>query len=189
MLQQNNGNNSVNYQAEVINVYGSSPKNLYISKETTISDFKNQLLQMTEETLYDSSFKDVIEKLNHFMQPAEYNSPRNLETKLINANREYDINEAKELKTKFSMKLTKNNFSETAQKYYASILALLKGKYDAKVKPLIKCNAPLPDVENAVDEVITYMFEKLSDTVFEQDYQEIRGMLYFLTGNCHIEWS
>lgn len=172
------GNNSV----------GSVEGNVYnISTGDTCYALKQKLLQVSKEALYDESFKDIIDSLNHYIQVSK-RSPRNLRTKLEEANRKNDINEAEELKTLFTMKLFKNNFSESAQDCFTHILATLKSQYDAKVKSLIESGASRVEIDAQVLEVINFMYEQLISTAFEQNTQEIKGMLYYLTGNCHIEW-
>lgn len=156
--------------------------------QKTVSSFKEKLMNIKNESLNDSSFKDYIDALNHYIMPAKY-SPRDLRTKLTNAGRNFEVEEAIELKASFTKKLVKNNFSESAQDCYVHILTELKTKYDEKVRPLLLKKAPLEEIETMVAEVVTFMYDELRETVFEQNKQEIKGMLYFLTGNCHIEWS
>lgn len=178
--------NNINVENGVVITENNGTVN--INKAPTVSAFKQKLTKYKEEAINNSSFGRYIDELNHFIKPVTYN-PRNLETKLKDANRTFEIEEARELKAKFAKEITKNSFSEAAQDCYAHILAKLKSEYDEKVRPLVIEKASMADIEKKIAEVINIMYEELSDTFFEQNTQEIKGMLYYLTGNCHIEWS
>ena len=39
-----------------------------------------------------------------------------------------------------------------------------------------------------LDEVVHAIIESLEDNPLILNYQELKGMLYYLTGTCHINW-
>jgi hypothetical protein len=39
------------------------------------------------------------------------------------------------------------------------------------------------------DEIINVLLQKLGENILEIYADSISGMLFFLTGNCHIKWS
>ncbi len=108
---------------------------------------------------------------------------------MTDAGRGDEVYEAEELKESFAKVLVKDNLSEQAQEAYVHILATIKTQYDGKVKPLIKTNAPLHEIESNVLNIVESMYSELAGTVLEYDQRQVKGMLYFLTGNCHIDWK
>jgi len=153
------------------------------------SQLRLKIEQIQRECLHDPEFKSCISRLTHYLNPIDIKNQRDLKTKLLAAGRNDEVNDAEELKEKFAKLLVKNSLSEQAQDAYAHVLGKIKLNYDAKVKSLLKENASLVLVEAAVLEVVNEIYDDLCGTVLEHDYREIKGMLYFLTGNCHIEWK
>lgn len=145
--------------------------------------------RVKDNYLNDPNFKGIIDRLNHFISSVDVENSRDLKTKLSEANRQDEVERAEELKEVFSKQLTKNNLSSEAQNAYVHILAKIKLDYDSKVKPRIKTNASLVDIEESVNNIIQEIYSELIGTNLEESAEEIKGMLYYLTGNCHIKWK
>lgn len=156
---------------------------------TDRSALRKKLEKLKSDCLFDPNFSKCIKQLNHYLNPVNPSDQRDLKTKLTDAGREDEVYEAEELKESFAKKLVKDNLSEQAQEAYVHILATIKTQYDGKIKPLIKTNASLQEVEAGVLNIVETMYSELSGTALEYDPREIKGMLYFLTGNCHIDWK
>lgn len=146
------------------------------------------IAKLTDKCIYDNNFKEYVDRLNHFIKQNPHNQ-RDLETKLTSAGKTEEIAEAMELKEKFTKFLTKNSLSSIAQDAYAKVLCKLKISYEHTVKPLIKSKASEVEIDTAVLKIINEIYDDLKGTPLESDHMQIKGMLYFLTGNCHIEWS
>jgi hypothetical protein len=55
---------------------------------------------------------------------------------------------------------------------------------------MIALNADLTEIKRAVQhEIIDPIEAMLGENVLDLYADEINGMLYFLTGNCHIRWT
>jgi len=162
-------------------------KNIYLPPPPAGS-LRDVLSRLTKDCLNDPNFRECVDRLNHFIKQNQ-NNQRNLETKLTEAGKSEEIAEAMELKEKFTKFLTKNSLSEIAQEAYANVLCKLKISYESNVKPLIKSHAPEVEIDAAVYKVINEMYDDLKGSLLESDHLQIKGMLYFLTGNCHIEWK
>ena len=148
----------------------------------------NEILsQITQEAMIDDNFRKIIESFNYYLRPT-INNQKDLKTKLSEANREYEVSEAEELKTKFAMKLNKNALSESAQNMYVHILAKMKAAYEQKVRPLIIEKQPISVIDSKVYEILNELYNDMLGTVFEEDMLGIKGMLYYLTGTCHVAW-
>lgn len=153
------------------------------------SPLRRVVEKLKAECLHDPEFNKYLSDLTHYTNSIHPDSQRDLKTKLTEANRQDELHEAEELKEKFAKLLVKSSLSEQAQNAYVHVLSKIKLDYDHKVKPLLKAEDGLATVEASVHEIIMDIYEDLTGTVLEHNVREIKGMLYFLTGNCHIEWK
>lgn len=153
------------------------------------SALRNIVEKLEADCIDDPNFNKYISNLIHYTSSVHPNEQRDLETKLKAANRQDELYDAQDLKERFTKLLTRSSLSEQAQNAYVHILSKLKLDYDHKVKPLLKSAATLVDIEAKVSEVVIGIYEDLEGTVLEHNVREIKGMLYYLTGNCHIEWK
>ncbi len=163
--------------------------NIILGRSSGMDALRNKIEKLTEDCLYDPNFADCIKELTHYLNPIDPHDQRNLKTKLTEAGRADEVQEAEELKEYFAKILVKNNLSQKAQEVYVHILSVIKVSYDNKVKPLIKENPTHPDIGEKVFEIIDAIYSTLSESVLKYDMRQVKGMLYFLTGNCHIDWK
>lgn len=159
------------------------------SSPVNISPLRKKLEQLRDDCLHDPNFSSCIKQLTHYLNPVNPSDQRDLKTKLSDAGRQDEIYEAEELKESFAKVLVKDNLSEQAQEAYVHILATIKTQYDHKVKSLIKTNASLQEIDASVLCIVESMYSELAGTALEYDQRQVKGMLYFLTGNCHIDWK
>ena len=153
------------------------------------SPLRKVVEKLEAECLHDPNFNKYISDLVHYTNSIHSDQKRDLKMKLTEAGRLDELHEAEELKEKFAKLLIKSSLSEQAQNAYVHILSKIKIEYDGKVKPLLKEGGSLVDIENKVLEIVNDIYKDLVGTVLEHNIREIKGMLYFLTGNCHIEWK
>lgn len=94
-----------------------------------------------------------------------------------------------ELKERFSKRLTKNQLSEQAQNFYCHVLARICTYFDLQIRPVIERHGSKEEIDKLVFGLIESLHSDLCGTKVDQTADDIRGMLYFLTGNCHIAWA
>ncbi len=167
---------------------GNIDKSTNIYPPSTTHPLWQIIEHLTEADLQDPNFLPNSQQLKHYQNLVNPDDQRDLKRKLADAGRSDEIFEAEDLKEKFAKILAKNNLSENAQEAYVHILSMIKTDYEGKVKPLIKMNAPINEIDPKVLEIINEMYSILSRPPFKYDKRQIKGMLYFLTGNCHIDW-
>ncbi len=167
---------------------GDIHKNTYVNNSQK-TPLREKIEALKEDCLHDPDFAQCIGELSHLINSAHPDEQRDLKTKLTDADRADEVHEAEELKEKFTKLLVKNSLSEQAQDAYAHVLCKIKLDYLHKIKPLLKSGASLQQVEAEVLAIINIIYADLVGTVLEHNVREIKGMLYFLTGNCHIEWN
>ncbi len=135
-------------------------------------------------------FRGIIEKLERFKTTKQNESIIGLKAKLENAKRSSSYSYANETKELFFKRLIKHEFSESAQKIYAYLLAELYSRFGQHVVPRIKEELdPLiidEIVQKKVIDEVSFMTN--SGEVLGIYPDEVYGMMYFLTGNCHLDW-
>ena len=165
----------------------SSHLHLGESKQTQM---KILLKKFKEEQQENKQLNEFIDDLNYFNTPKGNEIIVGLENKLVAGNRTNLVDYAKDMKDRFHRKLYKYQFSEAAQKINLHLLALVQSYYMNEVYPMI-CENEDATVINALitERIIRPLLEELDDNTLGFNAQDINGMLYFLTGNCHIKWT
>ena len=105
------------------------------------------------------------------------------------------IDKACRLKQGYAKKATKYQYYEMANRIDDYLFAILSNRFDDYVYPLIVNQRPLADIKQAVSEQVIIPVMKDLNENGEDDIDlcyttdDILGMLYYLTGNCHINWA
>jgi hypothetical protein len=173
-----------------------------IRHETTIHNYNgrsaawvNKLVELSRKYLEEreqnlGGYRPLIDKLEHYSTLAEDEvDVIGLQKKLELGGYSSIYGFAVKTKEMFVKHLTKHQFSEAAQKMYAILLVETYACFEQHVYPSIVAGVPMPQVMRIVEEhVYAYLEEKLGDNVLDLYKDEICGMLFFLTGNCHVKW-
>ena len=145
--------------------------------------------QFEEDCKSQPDLKEFIEIIQHYLDRIDDTEVEGLESKLQKAHRNDELKEAEKCKEKFVKLLTRNQFSEAAQKMYTHLLGRVHENFKGHVRPLIQEGASRKDIDKALlKEVIEPLLKLIDDNLLHIHPPELRGMLYFLTGNCHIQW-
>lgn len=152
--------------------------------------YMQKLIQKYHEEIENNpNLTYYISEIAHYLRDLDP-SPKGLNAKLTDAGRAADYDAAVELKEDFAKKLRNNMFSETAQKIYAFLLGYVLESFRAQIYPLILGGSSNMAIESAISQhVIQPVFSILEENVLEIHHSEIHGMLYYLTGNCHVKWA
>ena len=158
--------------------------------EQKLSQMKVLLKKFKEEESNNQQLTEFIEELDYYNTPKRNETVVGLEDKLIAGNRTSLIEYAKDMKDRFHRKLYKYQFSETAQKINVHLLALVQSYYMNEVYPMICENKDAAIINALISErIIQPLLAELEDNSLGFAAQDINGMIYFLTGNCHIKWT
>ncbi len=118
-----------------------------------------------------------------------------LEQKLLEGNRKDLIDDAIWLKEEYFKKLTKFQLYNSAQKIQAHLLASILERFRNKIYPLIVSDADDVTVSAAIsNEIVNPLIllieqEGLEDNILSFSATDIEGMIYYLTGRCHLKWN
>lgn len=85
--------------------------------------------------------------------------------------------------------MSKHQLLESAQKIFAFLLALVESKFRADIVPLLYDDAANQRIDAAVEaQIVQPCLEMLKHNPIQISCVHLRGMVYYLTGNCYLEW-
>ncbi len=158
--------------------------------QKAISALPILLQKFKDERQNNPSLDKFIEELDYYNKPIEENVI-GLEQKLRDGKRESFIDYATRVKEIFHKKLYRYQFSDAAQRINYHLLALVESYFMNQVYPRI-CAEDDPNTINQliVDAIVNPLLnQQLAEEPLNYSAQEVNGMIYFLTGNCHIKWT
>jgi hypothetical protein len=133
---------------------------------------------------------ELYEKLQHFCNQSTDGDIRGLADKLTAANHVDLILAAERLKESAAKLIIRWQTSGTAQDILAWILGKMYTEFTFHVTPAIQASATREDVDRLISEKIIQPLENvLGENHLSLDPQDLLGLLFFLTGNCHIRWD
>ena len=105
------------------------------------------------------------------------------------------IQEAKRLKELYAKIAMRYDCYPSAQKIIYDLFARIKHEFDTSIFPLIEQQQPvtilMQNIRNKIVIPIRDMLESNGshDTVLGFNEDHIYGMIYYLTGMCHLNWK
>lgn len=108
---------------------------------------------------------------------------------------ECEILQANIRKDKYAKKIVKRELYETEQKIDVELFAFIKLNFETFIEPLIENNSSKGIIKSTLNnKVIIPILEILNtegkdDVFLNYNADDILGMVYFLTGKCHLNWK
>lgn len=168
---------------DLINYYGAKPTRLEML-----------FRRLADEVESNQQIKEVIDDIEHYVTLLD--GTKGLEEKLQDGGFSPDeIKNATRKKMKYAKKAEKYKFFESAQRIDAFIFGDIKTNFDNCVMPLIESGAAKSEILEALQRfVINPLMDKIEcDGACDQNLfynaEDINGMLFYLTGGCHINWK
>jgi hypothetical protein len=160
--------------------------NLYVGR---VSAMQALIRMYHAEKQENVEFCEVLADLQHYLVAPGGGEPIGLEAKFTLAGLEADFLDAAQRKEMFAMKLKRNQLSRAAQEIFSLIMGRAVLLFRTYVKPIIDARFDRAVVhQTLVERVIDPIMEELEDNVLLLKYPDLEGMVYFLTGNCHLRW-
>lgn len=186
-MKEINNNDQIGTQINLENQEGD----INIGSKSRMSKRYSKLNKEVEGDIkYDGSFDD----LKFYLTKQD---SIGLEQKLLDGcftNKE--ILRASRRKESFHMKLTKSQYFESANWINTQLFAKIITDFENHVeRPLIDKGADKDEILDAVlAKIVTPILELINnegadDLVMNYTPEDIYGMIYFLTGKCHINWK
>ena len=154
---------------------GNLAKLLYHSKELSESD---------------PEYQRMLSELSDYFNPRAGRKIIGLEAKLKKGNRDDLLEDAVYLENKFARLVAQNQFSKKEEVIYFHCLSSINTLFSTYIKPLIIDKVSHQEIDVAIyDRIVKPLFEEIVEFDLSISMENIRGMLFFLTGKCHIKWS
>ncbi|MBX3742424.1 MAG: hypothetical protein KF712_15670 [Akkermansiaceae bacterium] len=149
------------------------------------------LASYDEEIRSGTSFDQIIDKLQHWHEPDDPTTAViGVKEKLLGGDREDLIHFAIRAKELFTKCLARHQNSKAAQEIFAHLLAMIWQKFNSLIRPRILEGRSKEEIDQLIQtELIDAIENLLGSNPLRIDQSEISGMIYFLTGNCHLKWS
>jgi hypothetical protein len=171
-------------------------KGLHIHYEKPGDEKYIQYLKLVEEFEEevengDSNIGDFIDKLLYYTNRS-YDDKLDLKEKLkLGGYSESYYKRANALKEKYAMNFSVDELSISAQKIHAYILAEVSYRFFLNINPFIEENYSKVDISELINIKVVEPIEAIlsQKNVLNIYKEDIMCMIYFLTGNCHINWN
>ena len=160
---------------------------------SNISRLGQRFKRLKEEVEKDIRLSDFMEDFKNYNTKLDGKS---MPDKLTDGNfSSLEIFRATKRKHMYSKKLEKNKLYETAQLIDMELFSLINLYFETYIEPLIEEGAAKIVIKQAVLEKIVQPIIDLinqdgkDDTFLNYTTEEIYGMIFFLTGKCHLNWA
>jgi len=155
------------------------------------SVLKALLQEHEKEKENDPEYRSFSEDLNKFFKISLNSKKRDLEQKLSDGGRDYLLEMAMDAKERVTKKIERYSNFRSAQEIYTYLLTNIRTAFLHEVQSKIKSgDFSHYEIDEIVKKnIIDPFLHNLNGTSLEIDNSELYGLLYFLTGNCYIEWD
>jgi hypothetical protein len=163
----------------------------YIINTQPKSRLSGLIEQLKDQVGKDKDAAEFVERLRSWMIPKNTVLSRDLETKLKDSGQGHLLHDALEAKERFTKQLRRTAFNPALQEIYVQILGEIHTAFTYRIKPKI---SPLTE-RGVIEGEIANLGEKITLQISDAPADlglgliEIIGMLYYLTGNCYLEWT
>lgn len=146
---------------------------------------------LNEEFNSDHRIDDILDELQSYTNNRDVIG---LEQKLKDGEKEHLYESVSWYKQEYGKKLEKFQYYPSAQRIHSLILAIVLEKFHAHISPLIRAKDDEAVILEKISElVVTPIYSKIESEgcqdIMGLTIADINGMVYFLTGKCHIKWT
>jgi hypothetical protein len=147
------------------------------------------LAAFRREVATGASCNTIIPDLQGFLESASSDELIGLTEKLEKGNRGSFLEQAKATKEAIAKKIDSHLFSISAQHIYTHLLDMAKNKFNARVSPLLIDGVRDSEVGKVLMEITDSIFSFLDDNDLELKHSDVLGLVFYLTGKCHLKWA
>jgi len=187
MAQEIHNSNEVQTQLNAGTIEG----NVYFSSKTR---FARRFDKLNHEVENDVRYEKIMDSLKYYL--TKLDGTLDMPTKLTDGNfSESEIIRATRRKEKYAKRLEQNKFFESAQWIDSQLFAKIKIEFEAHIEPLINNGISKDEIiKEVVVKVVNPVLELINtegenDEYLNYNAEDIFGMIYYLTGQCHINWK
>lgn len=139
----------------------------------------------------DADYLAFSDELNNFFKQEIGKNLRDLREKLVDGGRENLIRCALDSKERVTKKIHMYSLYKSAQDVYTYLLTNIRSSFKHQVEARIKSGKfETYEIDDIVrDKIIEPFYQAAQGSSLLIDLDELYGILYLLTGNCHIDWD
>lgn len=178
---------------EQLNPTAQTINNNYYGSQSTPSRMASDFQRLRQEILNGVS-AETIEELKQYITILD--GSRSFEQKLEDGGfKPANIDEASRLMLLYAKKAEKLDCYPAAQQIFSDLFASIKHEFYDSVFPLIEDGVSLRTIMTAIRaNIVKPTMQRLNDNGAYDEYMHltedhIYGMIYYLTGMCHINWT
>lgn len=146
--------------------------------------------RLKTEVGQQEGMQEFVEELHHYMGRSASNIQRSLSEKLTDSGRADLIPVAEEFKESAAKKIMRFQSSPAAQDIFAYVLGELHTKYLMHVRPLVAAGNDRTTVDAAMElHVINPVATSMEPSALGLTPKLILSLLFYLAGNCHVQWD
>lgn len=161
--------------------------NIFEAEKTSLEKAIQRIVSTAGE---HNEIVDIIDDLKDYITDNPFREVIGLEQKLKNGDREDLYPRATLLKNRFERRAVKSQLSIVEQKVYVQVLSSILTSFEQYIRPKILESHSKEHIDNTVFEKI---IEPVHKAIVDFDdcitTESVLGMLYFLTGKCHVVWD
>lgn len=152
---------------------------------------KRLLEQHEQERNADPEYQRFSDELNNFFKEKQKERLRDLKQKLEDGGRDNLVDIAIDSKERVTKKIHRLSLYKSAQDIYTYLLTNIRSAFKHGIENRIKSGRfDAYEIDDLVkNEIIEPFYHNIQGSRLEIDIDELYGLLYLLTGNCHIEWD
>lgn len=155
-----------------------------------LSNLETAIEQIKKAGHEDERLIHILEDLADYITERPEREIVGLEEKLKRGSRSELFERAKELKSKFARRVAKNQMSMTEQHVYIQILSAISTTWHQMIRPRIIAGATNQEIDQLI---LEKLIQPVHQAIVRFDRsittETVSGMLYFLTGKCHLKWE
>lgn len=147
-----------------------------------------------EQEILNNTRKEVIDEL--LMYTTKLDGTKGLEEKLQDGGfQKMFIQKAIIQKEMYAKRATKYECYPAAQEIILSLFARIKNEFDVRIYPMIITGADVPSIMQEVHkQIVSPILQMIemngaNDQSLYFNMDHIYGMIYYLTGMCHLNWK
>ncbi len=157
---------------------------------TPLSSLEAAIEQVKKACRGEEKLVDILADLADYITQHPERTVIGLEKKLENGGRSDLYKRASLLKNRFARRVAKNQMSVTEQCVYIQILSAINTIWYQRIHPHLISGSPSKDVDGLIyEELIKPVHQAIVRFDHTITSETVSGMLYFLTGKCHLVWE
>lgn len=154
-----------------------------------VSNLRTLLQSLAAKSIDADAEQRYRARLGHYAQVQDKDEPKGLQSKLVAGGHEVWLREALRNKDLFSKRLAESNLGGTGPAIYEHVMALILSRFNAQVAPLVRDHADERELRTVMlSEIVEPICAELGSTELDLTSIEVEGIVWYLTGNCFINW-